>query len=58
MDRIIVKKHLGNMFTVLLCDFGEVTTLANTHFRVLPAEYRQMPRLALCASLYGKWMRQ
>lgn len=53
--RVIVQKKVGNMFSVLLCDFGEVTTLGYAQLRRLPSEYQNFPRLALCATLYGKF---
>lgn len=54
--RCIITKVLPNPhFCVLLCDLGEVSVLSNDNLKTLPAKFRELPKQAIKAKLYGNF---
>uniref|UniRef100_A0A1A9UVJ1 HTH OST-type domain-containing protein n=1 Tax=Glossina austeni TaxID=7395 RepID=A0A1A9UVJ1_GLOAU len=48
----VVKKH-SDMIHVSFCDFGDETILTSSQLKILPLKFRQLPKMAIQAKLYG-----
>lgn len=52
--RVVVQKSIGGaMLLVSYCDFGDVDVVKANKLRVLPADFRSLPELAIQARLTG-----
>lgn len=50
-----MKKH-SDMIHVSFCDFGDETILTSSQLKILPLKFRQLPKMAMQAKLYGKFV--
>lgn len=44
------------MMHVSFCDFGDIATLDSSQLKTLPLKFRQLPKMAVQAKLYGKFL--
>ena len=51
----MVKKY-GDMIHVSFCDFGDIATVDSSQLKTLPLKFRQLPKMAVQAKLYGKFL--
>ncbi|KAI8119984.1 Tudor domain-containing protein 7 [Lucilia cuprina] len=51
--RVTVVKKYGDMMHVSFCDFGDIATLDSSQLKTLPLKFRQLPKMAIQAKLYG-----
>lgn len=53
--RVTAIKKCGDMIHVRFCDFGDSATVDSSHLKILPLKFRQLPKMAIQARLYGKF---
>uniref|UniRef100_A0A1I8Q3T5 HTH OST-type domain-containing protein n=1 Tax=Stomoxys calcitrans TaxID=35570 RepID=A0A1I8Q3T5_STOCA len=51
--RVTAVKKYGDMIHVRFCDFGDSATLDSSQLKILPLKFRQLPKMAVPAKLYG-----
>ncbi|KAG4078963.1 hypothetical protein HA402_010915 [Bradysia odoriphaga] len=52
--RAVVERHLGTKLLVSFCDLGDIDCIDDVQrLKILPKEYRDLPKLAMTARLYG-----
>uniref|UniRef100_T1PG85 Tudor domain protein n=1 Tax=Musca domestica TaxID=7370 RepID=T1PG85_MUSDO len=51
--RVTAIKKCGDMIHVRFCDFGDSATVDSSHLKILPLKFRQLPKMAIQARLYG-----
>lgn len=54
--RVTVVKKYGDIMHVSYCDFGDIATLDSSQLKTLPLKFRQLPKMAIQAKLYGKFL--
>ena len=42
------------VFLVNFCDYGDILMLSSGQLKLLPAHFRELPKLAISAKLFGK----
>lgn len=56
--RVVVEQILGStMFLICYCDYGDIVMVNSDRLKMLPANFRTLPRLAISAKLYGNYIR-
>lgn len=43
------------MFLISYCDYGDIVVVNSDRLKVLPAQFRQLPALAIKAKLFGNF---
>ncbi|XP_061390979.1 tudor domain-containing protein 7B [Musca vetustissima] len=51
--RVTAVKKYGDMIHVRFCDFGDSATVDSSQLKILPLKFRQLPKMAIQAKLYG-----
>ncbi|CAD7012547.1 unnamed protein product [Ceratitis capitata] len=50
---VVVNTYNGDMIHVCFCDFGDIAILRSDQLKILPAKYRQLPKMSIQAKLHG-----
>ncbi|XP_067627465.1 uncharacterized protein tapas [Eurosta solidaginis] len=50
---VVVDTYNGDMIHVCFCDFGDIAVLRSDQLKILPAKYRQLPKMSIQAKLHG-----